>query len=78
MRIGTIAALAGAVVALSVDAHAELQLMNNGKLSASEAQEKFQAAWKACSAQLKPGSPQAALVKCVNQKLAKYQMQLAS
>jgi hypothetical protein len=77
MRVGTIAVLAGAVVALSTSAAAELQLVNNGKLSAGEAQAKFQVAWKACSAELKPGAPQAALVKCVNQKLAKYQMQLA-
>jgi hypothetical protein len=50
--------------------------VNNGKLSANEAQDKFQAAWKICSAELKPGAPAAALAKCVNQKLAKYQLQL--
>jgi hypothetical protein len=76
MRIGTLAVLTSALFAFSTNAHAELQLINNGKLSASEAQDKFQAAWKTCSAELKPGAPAAALAKCVNQKLAKYQLQL--
>jgi hypothetical protein len=75
MRLGTIAQLAGAVIAISPAAHAELQLVNNGKLSATEAQGKFQVAWKTCTAGAKPGAPQAALVKCVNQKIAKYQLQ---
>ena len=75
MRIGTIAVLTGALFAFSTNAHAEMQLLNNGPLSANEAQEKFQQAWKVCSAELKPGAPQAALVKCINQKLAKYQIQ---
>ena len=78
MRMGTIALLTGAIIALSSSAHAEMQLVNNGKLSANEAQEKFQLAWKACTAGVKPGAPQAAVVKCVNQKLAKYQLQWAS
>jgi hypothetical protein len=73
--MGTIAVLAGAVIGVSASAHAELQLVNNGKLSANEAQDKFQMAWKACTAAAKPGAPQSALVKCVNQKLAKYQLQ---
>jgi len=76
MRIGTVAVLAGALFAFSTNTRAELQLMNNGKLSAEEAQDKFQAAWKSCSAELKPGASEAALAKCVNQKLAKYQLEL--
>jgi hypothetical protein len=76
MRIGTLAVLAGALFAFSTNAHAELQLVNNGKLTANAAQEKFQLAWKTCSAELKPGAPATALAKCVNQKLAKYQLQL--
>jgi hypothetical protein len=76
MRIGTLAVLTGALFAFSTNARAELQLVNNGKLSASEAQDKFQEAWKICSAELKPGAPEAALAKCVNQKLAKYQLEL--
>jgi hypothetical protein len=76
MRIGTFAVLTGAVLAFSTNTHAELQLVNSGSLSAAEAQNKFQEAWKVCSAELKPGAPEAALAKCVNEKLAKYQLQL--
>lgn len=76
MRIGTLAVLTGALFAFSTNAHAELQLVNNGKLSAAEAQDKFQEAWKSCNAELKPGAAEAALAKCVNDKLAKYQLQL--
>jgi len=76
MRIGTIAVLALALLAYSTSARAELQLVNNGDLSAKEAQQKFAEAWKACSDAQKPGAPQAALVKCVNDKLAQYKLQL--
>ena len=41
MRMGTIALVTGAAIAFASSAQAELQLVNNGKLSASEAQEKF-------------------------------------
>lgn len=76
MRIGTLAVLTGAFFAFSTKANAELQLVNNGSLSAAAAQDKFQEAWKICSTELKPGAPEAAMAKCVNEKLAKYQLQL--
>ena len=76
MRIGTFAVLAVTLLAYSTSAHAELQLINNGDLSAKEAQQKFEQAWKACTGAQKPGAPQAALVKCVNDKLAQYKLQL--
>ena len=76
MRIGTIAVLASALFAYSTGAHAEMQLINNGDLSVKEAQQKFEQAWRACSDAQKPGAPQAALVRCVNQKLAQYKLQL--
>ena len=76
MRIGAITVLAGALLAYSTGAHAELQLINNGALSAKEAQQKFEVAWKSCSDAQKPGAPQSALVKCVNGKLAQYKLEL--
>ena len=76
MRIGTIVVLAAALFAYSNGARAELQLINNGALSAKQAQQKFEQAWKACSEAEKPGSPHTALVKCVNRKLAQYKLEL--
>ena len=74
MRIGTTAVLAGALFAYATGAHAGLQLINNGSLSAKEAQAKFEAAWKACNDAQKTG---AALTRCINQKLAPYKLQLS-
>jgi hypothetical protein len=68
--------LTSSLLAFSMNARAEMQLNNNGSLSANEAQAKFQLAWKACTATLKPSAPEAALIKCVNQKLAKYKLEL--
>jgi hypothetical protein len=76
MRIGAFAVLSVALLAYSTDAHAELQLINNGGLSAKAAQLRFAQAWKACSDAQRPGASQAALVKCVNEKLAQYKLQL--
>ena len=76
MRIGAIVVLAGALLAYSTDAHAELQLINSGELSAKEAQQKFEQAWKTCSEAQKPSASQGALIKCVNEKLAQYKLEL--
>ncbi len=77
MRIGTIGILvAVAFFAFATGAHAGLQLINNGALSAKEAQQKFEQAWKACSDAEKPGSAHAAFVKCVNRRLAQYKLEL--
>ena len=73
MRIGATMVLASALIAYASGAHAGLQLINNGALSAKEAQAKFEAAWKACTDAQKSG---AALTKCINQKLAPYKLQL--
>ncbi len=76
MRIGTILVLAAALFAYATGADAGLQLINNGGLSAKEAQQKFEQAWKACSDAEKPGSPHTAFVKCVNRKLAQYKLEM--
>jgi hypothetical protein len=76
MRRGTVVVLAAVLFAYATAAQAELQLINNGALSAKEAQQKFEQAWKACSDAAKPGSPHAALVKCINRRLAQYKLEL--
>lgn len=76
MRVGPVVVLAAVLVAHATGAHAEIQLINNGALTVREAQQKFEQAWRACTDVAKPGSPHAALVKCVNRRLAQYKLEL--